>query len=97
MASQKLSRYNFSGNKSHHGDSTIDTGAQKEHLVYDPDLLFENHFSLFLIRPVSTAGKAWLYANIANDGQTLGEAIVCEPRYVENIFHGATADGLVCR
>ena len=97
MASQKLSRYNFSGNKSHHGDSTIDTGAQKEHLVPDPDLIFENHLSLFLIRPVSPAGKALLDSNIADDAQTLGEAVVCEPRFVENIFHGATADRLVCR
>jgi hypothetical protein len=61
------------------------------------DLLFENHFSLFLIRPVSPAGQAWLDENIADDAQTLGDAIACEGRYVEAIYHGATADGLVCR
>ncbi len=61
------------------------------------DLIFENHFSLFLIRPISPAGKTWLDENIPDDAQTLGEAVACEPRYVEAIFHGAINDGLVCR
>ena len=62
------------------------------------DLLFENHFSLFLIRPVSRAGKVWLYENVGDENTlTFGDAVVCEPRYVEAIFQGATADGLVCR
>lgn len=61
------------------------------------DLSFENHFSLFLIRPLSDAGQSWLDENVADDAQIFGNAIVCEPRYVEAIFHGATNDGLVCR
>ena len=80
------------------------TGGSKEPLVpnQDPktekaDLLFENHFSLFLIRPVSYAGQQWLSENIDDGAQMLGNAIACEPRYVEAIFQGAMADGLVCR
>jgi hypothetical protein len=61
------------------------------------DLHFENHGSLFLIRPASLAGKAWIYNHIADDAQMLGEAFACELRYVEDIFRGASADGLVCR
>jgi hypothetical protein len=61
------------------------------------DLLFENHFSLFLIRPCSPLGKSWLLENIGDDAQTFGEAVACELRYVVNIFRGATNDGLVCR
>jgi hypothetical protein len=61
------------------------------------DLLFENHLSIFLIRPVSPAGQSWLDSNISDDAQTLGEAVACEPRYVEAIYRGATNDGLVCR
>ena len=61
------------------------------------DLYFENYGSLFLIRPASPAGKSWLGLNIAADAQMLGEAVVCELRFVEDIFRGTTADGLVCR
>jgi hypothetical protein len=60
------------------------------------DLYFENYGSLFLIRPASTAGETWLDEHIAADAQRLGEAVACELRFVENIFRGASADGLVC-
>ena len=61
------------------------------------DLIFENHFSLFLIRPASDLGKIWLDENLSADAQRLGDAVACESRFVEAIFRGATADGLVCR
>lgn len=62
------------------------------------DLYLENYGSLFLIRPASPAGKAWLYENVgAAEALTFGRAVVCEPSYVESILLGATADGLVCR
>ena len=60
------------------------------------DLYFEDYSSLFLIRPASPAGKTWLAEHIAEDAQMLGEAYACELRFVEDIFRGATADGLVC-
>ena len=62
------------------------------------DLVFENHLNLVLIRPVSLAGQSWLDENVG-DSETLtfGGAVVCEPRYVEPIYRGAVADGLVCR
>jgi hypothetical protein len=62
------------------------------------DLLFENHLSIFLIRPASPAGQTWLKENVG-DSETLtfGGAVVCEPRYVEAIYHGAIESGLVCR
>jgi hypothetical protein len=62
------------------------------------DLLFENHFSVFLIRPVSPAGQSWLDENVGDsETMTFGGAIVCEPRYVDAIYHGAVRTGLVCR
>jgi len=61
------------------------------------DLYFANYGSLFLIRPASPAGKTWLDLNIAADAQMLGDAVVCELRFVEDIFRGASADGMVCR
>jgi hypothetical protein len=64
-----------------------------------PDLLFENHHSLILIRGASKQGVDWLESHINQSGfqPYLPFAAVCEPRYVEDILRGATADGLVCR
>lgn len=59
------------------------------------DLVFENHLSLFLIRPVSFTGQSWLDENVGNESTlTFGNAVVCEPRYVEAILQGAIAAGL---
>jgi hypothetical protein len=59
------------------------------------DLLFENHGSLFLIRPVSQSGQLWLDENVGDENTlTFGGAIVCEPRYVEAIYFGAKQAGL---
>jgi hypothetical protein len=62
------------------------------------DLVFENHFSLFLIRPVSPIGKTWLDENVGDENTlTFGGAVVCEPRYTEAIWRGAKAAGLDVR
>jgi hypothetical protein len=59
------------------------------------DLIFENHFSLFLIRPVSPAGQTWLDENVGDENTlTFGGAVVCEPRYVKAVMRGAQSDGL---
>jgi hypothetical protein len=59
------------------------------------DLIFENHFSLFLIRPVSPTGQTWLDENVGDENTlTFGGAVVCEPRYIEQIYVGAQSDGL---
>jgi hypothetical protein len=58
------------------------------------DIQFENHGSLFLLRPVSSIGRDWLDTNIEPDALTFGDAVVCEPRYVSDIVLGAQADGL---
>jgi len=59
------------------------------------DLIFENHGSLFLIRPVSPTGQSWLDENVGDENTlTFGGAVVCEPRYVEAIAHGAVEAGL---
>jgi len=59
------------------------------------DLRFENHFSLFLIRPCSETGQRWLDDNVGNEEtQIFGGAVVCEGRYVESILRGAIEAGL---
>jgi len=63
-----------------------------------PDILVENHNSVFLLRPVSPVGRTWLEENvIGEETQLFGNAVVCEPRYVADIVFGARGQGLVVR
>jgi hypothetical protein len=61
-----------------------------------PDIAFENHGSIVLIRGLSEAGQAWLDENVGNDEtQYFGNAIAAEPRYCQDFALGARRDGLV--
>jgi hypothetical protein len=61
----------------------------------DPDFVCENHFSLFLLRPVSPAAFSWIEEYLPPDRLTFGNAVVIEPRYVWAILVGLQDDGLV--
>ena len=61
------------------------------------DIQVENHFSLFLLRPLSDTGREWLDSHVADDAQWFGNALVVEPRYVSDIVQGAIDDGLAVR
>lgn len=60
------------------------------------DLSFENHGSLFLVRPNTRAGKNWLNETAPEDAQFLGSAMAVEPRYVEGVREAAINDGINC-
>jgi hypothetical protein len=61
-----------------------------------PDILVANCGSVFLLRPVSPVGQAWLQENVIRDEtQRFGDAVVCEPRYVADIVFGARGEGLL--
>ena len=60
-----------------------------------PDFIFENHLSLFLLRPISPAGFAWIEEHLPPDRLMFGNAVVIEPRYVWAILLGLQDDGLV--
>jgi hypothetical protein len=73
------------------------TGSESR-LQPPPDILVENHNSVFLLRPVSPVGQTWLQENvIEKETQLFGNAVVCEPRYVADIVFGARGEGLVVR
>lgn len=64
------------------------------------DFKLENHGSLFLLRPLSSAAKVWIGEHLPTDNpetQFWGDAIVIEPRYVAPIVDGIIGDGLVLR
>lgn len=61
-----------------------------------PDILAENHGSIFLLRPATSSGQSWLQENvIGEETQIFGNAVVCEPRYVAKIVFGARGEGLL--
>jgi hypothetical protein len=58
------------------------------------DLQTENHGSICLLRPVTKAGKAWIKETAPEGAQFFGNALVVEPRFVEDVLAVAAADGL---
>lgn len=58
-----------------------------------PDYIFENHGSIWLCRPMRPAARNWLYSHVGDEAQLWGDAIVVEPRYVENLARQLEADG----
>ena len=64
-----------------------------------PDIRVENYGSIVLLRPATTAGRAWLEANCDRSGYQpfSGGTLLCEPRYVANIVAGAREAGLEVR
>jgi len=59
------------------------------------DLHVINEGSIFLVEPITPAGKQWLEESvITSDTLTWGRAIVVEHRYIRDIVDGARADGL---
>ena len=58
------------------------------------DLYIQNEGSIFLLRGLSDAGKAWIAEHIPEDAMTFGGAVVVEHRYIGDIAQGAVDDGL---
>ena len=59
-----------------------------------PDIAVSNHGSVCGLTPETEAGEAWLTEHLPDDVQCLGRMRCCEPRYVDAIIDGASADGL---
>lgn len=58
------------------------------------DIFIENHFSLFLVWPLSSRAENWIEENVSHDCQWFGMALVVEPRYLRALIEGMLADGL---
>jgi hypothetical protein len=58
------------------------------------DFSVENHFTIFLLRPLTPAAESWIDEHIAEDAQYFGNAIVVEHRYIADIVQGIQNDGL---
>jgi hypothetical protein len=58
------------------------------------DLLVHSGGSVYLLRPASEAGAAWLDQHLTSDARMFGGAIAVEHRYIRDIVAGAVSDGL---
>lgn len=61
------------------------------------DFLVENHFTIYLLRPVTPRAREWVTTHLPDDAQTWGDAIVVEHRYIADIVNGIVNDGLEVR
>lgn len=68
-----------------------------------PDFYLEHQGTVALLRPRNDAARSWLDENIyetdddgvpANEVQWFGDAVVIEPRYVDDIVFGIIDAGL---
>jgi hypothetical protein len=80
-----------------HNDSCVASGSSPTEVdsPTPPDFLLENHSSIFLLRPISPAGFAWIEEHLPPDRLNFGNAVVIEPRYVCAILVGLRDDGMV--
>ena len=59
------------------------------------DLLVHGGGSIYLLRPVSPVGVAWIAEHLSRDRTTwFGGTVVVEHRYISAIVIGAIGDGL---
>jgi len=82
---------------SSHTDSFVASGSSPTEVdsPTPPDFLLENHFSIFLLRPISPAAFIWVEQHLPSDRLTFWNAVVIEARYVWAILVGLQDDGLV--
>ena len=62
-----------------------------------PDVVVENHFSVFLFHPGSDEARAWIKDNVPGETTWWCGALVVEPRYAQNLERRMTEDGLVVK
>ncbi len=58
------------------------------------DYQIENHGSIILVRPLSSACNEWLEENVTTDALYFGPALAVEPRYLEDLIAGMVEAGL---
>ena len=62
--------------------------------VNNRDFEVQNEGTIYLLRPLTPAARAWVAGYIPDDAQYFGDAVVVEHRYIRDIVAGIVADGL---
>lgn len=61
------------------------------------DLLVHGGGTVYILRPTSPTGAAWIEEHIQPDAIWFGGGVVVERRYIRDIVVGAISDGLKVR
>ena len=61
------------------------------------DFSVSNHGSIFLLQPLTFAGRAWVEEHVDPDHQQWAGGVVVEHRYIGDIVAGIINDGLGVR
>jgi hypothetical protein len=64
-------------------------------LVPEPDLRVSGGGSVYLLVPVSDAGREWMTEHLPQDAIGLGDGVAVEHRYMSDILEGIADAGLV--
>jgi len=59
------------------------------------DVKVENHGSVLAFRLLTDEAREWVDANVNDEAQFFGNALVVEPRYAAHLAEGMQGDGLV--
>jgi len=59
----------------------------------DFDFTFQNHGLIWLCQPENEEAREHLHANVGEETQFWGNAVVVEPRYVEGLAANLAANG----
>ena len=60
-----------------------------------PDVLVENHGSIFMFQPMTPAARAWIEEHVKPEPwQWYGGGLAVDPRYARDLADGMIADGL---
>ena len=83
---------------SSHSDSFVASGNSPTHSASKtpPDFLVENHGTIFLLKPLTSAAVSWVEEHIGQENgyQPHFPTVVVEHRYIADIVAGIQNDGL---
>jgi len=61
------------------------------------DIEVSNHGTIFIVTPLTPAGRNWVADFLPEDAQQWAGGVVIEHRYISDVVVGAQRDGLVVR
>lgn len=59
-----------------------------------PDFFVRNEKTIYLLEPLTDAGREWVREHLPEDATYWGDSVVVEWRYIRDIVDGIRRDGL---
>jgi len=62
--------------------------------VKDSDFIVSDHFTIFLLTPLTESATDWVSEHLPPDALRFGDSIAVEHRFIGDIIDGVQQDGL---